>query len=81
MTVTDYSALQQLLEIDSPTGYTYDACDYVVEFLEELGFTPTRTNKGAVKCQFGESPTLTIAAHKGKLTTLLCKLWLNFMQS
>ena len=54
----DYSTLQELLEIDSPSGFTYDACDYIVDYLNKLGFHPTLTNKGAVRCQFGDNPKL-----------------------
>ena len=68
---SDYSSLQELLEIDSPSGYTYDACGYIVSYLENLGFKPTLTNKGAVRCQFGENPRLAIAAHVDTLGAIV----------
>lgn len=71
MSTSDYALLEELLKIDSPTGYTYDACDYIVEFLEKLNFSPTLTNKGAVKCQFGENPKLAIAAHVDTLGVIV----------
>ena len=71
MPVTDFTSLQELLEIDSPSGFTYDACDYIVEQLEKLGYSPTRTNKGAVKCAFGAEPKLAIAAHVDTLGAII----------
>ena len=68
---SDYSTLQELLEIDSPSGFTYDACDYIVAYLEKLGFQPTLTNKGAVRCQFGDNPRLSIAAHVDTLGAIV----------
>jgi len=67
----DYSTLQELLEIDSPSGFTYDACDYIVDYLKKLGFHPTLTNKGAVRCQFGDNPKLAIAAHVDTLGAIV----------
>lgn len=71
MAETDYTPLRELLEIDSPSGYTYDACDYIVSYLTDLGYSPTLTNKGAVRCQFGDSPTLAIAAHVDTLGAIV----------
>ena len=42
--------LEQLLAIDSPTGYTAKAADFIEKVLISYGFQPSRTNKGAVKC-------------------------------
>lgn len=63
MSETNYTLLKELLEIDSPSGYTYNACDYVVEYLQNLGLKPALTNKGAIRCQLGDKPRLAIAAH------------------
>ena len=71
MAEIDYTPLRGLLEIDSPSGYTYEACDYIVNYLEKLGFKPTLTNKGAVRCQFGDNPTLAIAAHVDTLGAIV----------
>jgi len=59
----DYTALKELIEIDSPSGYTEKACDYTVNHLKELGYSPELTTKGAVRCALGENPKLSIAAH------------------
>ena len=47
---TDYAVEQTcaLLAIDSPTGYTAGAADYVTERLTGLGFSPALTRKGGV---------------------------------
>lgn len=71
MPAHDYTPLQELLEIDSPSGFTHHACDYLVSYLEKLGFQPTLTNKGAVRCTFGENPRLAIAAHVDTLGAIV----------
>lgn len=62
-----YSTLRQLIEIDSPTGFTHNACAYIYDLLKSYGWQPEFTNKGAVKCALGENPTLAIAAHTDTL--------------
>lgn len=59
----DFTALRELIEIDSPTGYTTRACRYVYDHLAGLGWNPELTNKGAVKCALGDAPRLGLAAH------------------
>jgi len=71
MSTICYQPLQELLEIDSPSGYTYDACDYIINFLTDLGYSPQLTNKGAVRCAFGDNPTLAIAAHVDTLGAIV----------
>lgn len=36
----------ELLDVDSPTGYTRDVGQTLMERLREMGFTPVRTRKG-----------------------------------
>lgn len=71
MPKTDYTPLKELLEIDSPSGFTYDACDFIVRHLTNLGYQPTLTNKGAVRCTFGKNPRLAIAAHVDTLGAIV----------
>jgi putative aminopeptidase FrvX len=71
MPTSDYTPLQELLEIDSPSGFTHHACDYIVSYLEKLGYQPTLTNKGAVRCTFGDNPRLAIAAHVDTLGAIV----------
>ena len=59
----DYTTLRELVNIDSPSGYTEEASQYIFKLLKKYGWTPERTNKGAVKCVLGKNPTLAIAAH------------------
>ena len=40
--------LKKLTSIPSPTGFTSEVADYLVEELERLGYSPIRTNKGGV---------------------------------
>ncbi len=63
MSKLSYKSLEELVNIDSPTGYTTNACKYIFDLLSSYGYKPQYTNKGAVKCALGENPTLAIAAH------------------
>ena len=40
--------LKKLTSIASPTGFTREVSDYLVEEVEGLGYTAIRTNKGGV---------------------------------
>ncbi len=43
----------KLLNIDSPTGYTDDAAEFVLTELRALGYAPTKTRKGGVLVDLG----------------------------
>lgn len=45
--------LKELTKIPSPTGYTHEAAEYVINELKTLGFSPKLTNKGCVVCDIG----------------------------
>ncbi len=66
-----YDTLRELVEIDSPSGFTHHAADYIVNLLRSYGWQPEYTNKGAVRCALGESPTLAIAAHTDTLGAIV----------
>jgi len=66
-----YDKLRGLVEIDSPTGFTADACKYIYEYFKSLGYEPEYTNKGAVKCSLGEKPELAMAAHVDTLGAIV----------
>lgn len=54
----------RLLRVDSPTGYTLNVTDLLLKELCELGFSPSRTRKGAVVCPLGGTGRpLAVAAH------------------
>ena len=40
--------LKELVAIPSPTGYTNDVQDYLIEVLTDMGYQPKRTAKGLV---------------------------------
>ena len=61
--MNDLKTLRELVAIDSPTGYTEEACQYIHKVLTDYGWSPTFTNKRAVKVSLGENPTLALAAH------------------
>lgn len=62
--MNNYSTLQKLVEIDSPSGFTETAGLYIHNLLGEYGWNPDYTNKRAVRCTLGsQAPTLAIAAH------------------
>jgi len=63
--------LQELLAIDSPSGFTHHATDYIVSTLEGFGLHPKQTVKGAVTCALGPNPTLAIAAHTDTLGAIV----------
>lgn len=66
-----YDTLRTLVEIDSPSGYTHHACEYIFALLKEYGWQPEYTHKGAVRCSLGETPTLAIAAHTDTLGAIV----------
>ena len=43
----------KILSIDSPTGYTDDAADFIMTELRGLGYAPVKTNKGGVLVDLG----------------------------
>jgi putative aminopeptidase FrvX len=67
----NYKTLEELVNIDSPTGYTGNACQYIFDELTRIGYQPEYTNKGAVKCKLGDAPTLAIAAHVDTLGAIV----------
>ena len=53
-----------LCNIPSPTGYTFQICDYLMNYLKEKGYEPYQTNKGSVIVDLGgEGNALVLAAH------------------
>ncbi len=70
----DLSNLRDLVSIDSPTGFTQEAAAYIHSYLEELGYSPEYTKKGAVRCKLGPTPTLALAAHTDTLGAIVSKI-------
>ncbi len=63
----DLKQLKELLEIDSPSGFTHRATAYIYDLMQSYGHKVEYTKKGAIRCQLGENPKLTIAAHTDTL--------------
>lgn len=72
--MNNYLTLKKLISIDSPSGYTENACKYIYDLLTGYGYHPEYTNKGAVKCALGDNPTLAIAAHVDTLGAIVSKI-------
>ncbi|MEM7230563.1 MAG: M42 family metallopeptidase [Planctomycetota bacterium] len=72
--MTDLRALRELIDIDSPTGMTDAACDYVQRELQGYGLEAERTKKGAVRCALGPSPRVAVAAHVDTLGAVISKI-------
>jgi len=68
----NYQALKELIEIDSPSGFTENASNYIFQLLKSYGLNPIQTNKGALVCNLSkETPKLTIAAHVDTLGAMV----------
>ena len=69
--MSSLETLKNLVEIDSPTGFTEQACEYAAEVLRGYGYQPELSNKGAVRCSMGPAPRLAIAAHTDTLGAMV----------
>jgi len=69
--MSKYNTLKELVEIDSPSGYTEQACTYIFKLLKSYGYKPEYTNKGSVRCALGKNPTLAITAHTDTLGAIV----------
>ncbi len=65
--MSSYSTLQELVAIDSPTGFTDRANDYIEKLMQRYQWRTRRSNKGAVAASLHEKPTLALAAHTDTL--------------
>lgn len=73
--MTDYSLLRQLIEIDSPTGFTHHAAAWTKALLESYGYKPVYTPKGALTCNLGSGePKLSIAGHIDTLGAIVAAI-------
>lgn len=68
----------ELLNIDSPTGHTKDAANWVINEFTQLGFKTTLTNKGAVLIDFGGNDSnqgaLLFEAHTDTLGAVIAQI-------
>tara|TARA_B100001093_G_C26802687_1_gene1004141 strand:+ start:807 stop:1814 length:1008 start_codon:yes stop_codon:yes gene_type:complete len=66
--------LKHLVNIDSPSGFTKEACAFIHETLSSYGLSPRFTAKGAVVCNLGEKPSLVLAAHVDTLGGIVSQI-------
>ena len=56
--------VKKIMAIDSPSGFTRKAADYIMQQLREFGFEPELTRKGCVLCCLGgEGSPVVFSAH------------------
>ena len=68
---------QKVLAIDSPTGYTKNAADFVISEYEKLGYAPVKTVKGGVLVNLGgknKDNGIVLAAHIDTLGAMVCEI-------
>ena len=70
----DTSKLRELVNIDSPSGFTKEACQYIFDTLTAYGLAPKFTAKGAVTCNPGYEPKLVLTAHVATLGAIVSKI-------
>ncbi len=66
--------LEELINIDSPSGYTHNATSYIMQVLKGYGYSPSLTVKGAVRCALGPDPTVALAAHTDTLGAIVSSI-------
>ena len=72
------SELKALLSIDSPSGFTDKAADYLIGELTALGYAPEKTRKGGVFCCLGgEGSPLVLMAHVDTLGGMISTIKTN----
>lgn len=71
---------KKILSIDSPTGYTKEAADYVISAYEALGYHPVKTVKGGVLVEIGgtdEKDAILLEAHMDTLGAMVREIKSN----
>ena len=71
---------KKILAIDSPTGYTDNAADFVMEEYEKLGYCPVKTEKGGVLIDLGgkeEENAILVEAHIDTLGGMVSEIKAN----
>lgn len=79
---TDYiiEETKKLLAIDSPTGYTREAAEYVRKELEAMGYQPEMTTKGGVVAALGGADrenAVLLSAHLDTLGAMVAEVKAN----
>ncbi|WP_405374022.1 peptidase M42, partial [Pseudobutyrivibrio sp.] len=66
-----------VLDIDSPTGFTKNAADHIIAEYKKLGFEPKLTTKGGVIVDLGgknSEDAILVEAHMDTLGGMVCKI-------
>ena len=66
-----------VLDIDSPTGFTKNAADHIIKEYKKLGFEPKLTTKGGVIVDLGgkdSEDAILVEAHMDTLGGMVCKI-------
>lgn len=67
--------LEKLLSIDSPSGFTAQVTDYLLEEYRRLGYSPVRTKKGGVLTEIGgEGNAVLVMAHTDTLGAVVSEV-------
>lgn len=70
--------LQHLISIDSPTGFTREVTDYLMQEYRALGYEPQRTVKGGVLVELGGSGNAVLTmAHVDTLGAMVAEIKSN----
>lgn len=70
--------LEELMAIDSPSGFTRNAAEYTINELKSLGYQPVMTRKGCVLCCLGgESEPVVFSAHLDTLGCIVARIKSN----
>jgi putative aminopeptidase FrvX len=57
------TTLEQILKINSPTGYTIEVIEHIENLFKGLNVIIKKTNKGSLLVSFDENPELVMTAH------------------
>lgn len=71
---------KKILSVDSPTGYTKEAADMIMEEYRSLGYHPEKTVKGGVVVDLGgkeEKDAILLTAHMDTLGAMVCEVKSN----
>ena len=71
---------KKILAIDSPTGFTQKAADFVLDELKAMGYSPIETTKGGVFCDLGgkcKDNSLFLMAHMDTLGCVVHEIKAN----
>jgi putative aminopeptidase FrvX len=65
------TTLEKLIAIDSPTGFTHRALEFIEHHLTSLGLPCSRTPKGTLVATYGTNPHIACAAHVDTLGAMV----------